>query len=119
MKKKVTAPKHPARSRLKQAGLDDSRWGKRIIKAEQAGKFTASDRTAVSDWVTCACGNTGSPVETAPNGEPRDWHLREFGVALSFAVDEDNPRAAADALIDIEMRAAHLAHGGEQQMNPH
>lgn len=119
--------------------LNESHWGKRIIRAENIGEFTTKDRNDSSSWVTCACGKKGNLIEWKlfdqedPLSEdliefedfddtnlavvPKDSILEEWGrkfwQAVSHGTLVDKPDGvfidAAKALVNIEHRVSFIA----------
>jgi hypothetical protein len=104
-----------AKQLLVEAGLDNSHWGKRIIKAEATGRFTVNDQFNAESWVTCACGKLDDGIDRQRCGEPADDRLGRLGFRFNEYVDHDYYLAAAQCLIDIEHRAIEVLN--EQQNN--
>ncbi len=90
---------------LTEAGLNNSFWGGRIIRAEERGRFTKNDRVKAGDWTTCACGRLDDGISRYADW-PMDVELRYLGIDFTFLVRNDLTTEAADTLIDIEKRAA-------------
>lgn len=89
-------------------GLAETVWGKRIIKAEDFGSFSALDAVNAGDWVTCACGENDKEFSRETNGRPRDAALYRLGHVFNDDVQWDNYTAAAKTLGRIDRRATHI-----------
>ena len=88
------------------ASLDETIWGKRIIRAEKRGYFTTSDNGEARNWNTCACGKQDKRLLSY--GKPKDFWLYHWGCVFSDQVGTDHPLGAAKTLIKIEKRAAKI-----------
>lgn len=111
-----------AHQKLVEAKLSRTFWGKRIVKAEKEGGFTANDRREAIQWTTCACGKQDPrvprikesadythPRKWVSEGEPEDYWLSRWGGAFhDDAVKENDYSLASDLLIKIERRAAKI-----------
>ena len=53
-----------AKQYLELKRLDTTYWGKRIIAAENRGRFTDEDGYEAGDFVTCACGRLTVDIPT-------------------------------------------------------
>ncbi len=106
-----------AKEYLELKGLDNSYWGKKIIAAEERGKFTASNRHHAADWVTCACGKITSDIprtldldeDSHSYNVPLDSVLKDHGFSFYDNVEADRFLAAAETLVSIETRAIIVA----------
>jgi len=99
---------------LHNANLHDTHWGQRIINAEQVGHFDFDDCRDADQWPTCACGKTYANIEREGwedgiEGQPTDAQLLSLGNLFNKHVRDDNFAAAAQTLVDIEMRASEVA----------
>ena len=101
---------------LKPAGLDQTKWGQRIIQAEERNHFTENDIHLAADWPTCACGETyvRNPFECLdPQGDyeraPTDHVLQRLGADFSIEVNHHNYSLAAETMVEIEQRAIEIA----------
>ena len=106
---------------LEDAGLHDSVWGKRILKACEEGTFSGQDKELAGSWVTCACGEVTAGI---PRGKdrysstytlsdemvPQDAKLERLGLTFFYAVSEGHHcTTAAKLLVEIEARAIEVA----------
>jgi len=123
---------------LSNANLEETHWGKRILTAElNSNKFTEKDRLDASGWTTCACGRAAHAVELSESAlddlyqelendddcddfvdfdqetmneiPPEDEELKQLGELFYSRVRLNDPRGAAETLVDIEGRAFLLA----------
>lgn len=82
-----------AREILTAHKLENTFWGKKIIAAENRGRFTESNQFAGSRWTTCACGklDDGIPREDGGGDDwaPEDDDLYRLGLLFSTYVDMD------------------------------
>ena len=92
---------------LRDAGLDHSHWGQRIILAEARGGFNGLDILDASDWPTCACGELDESL-IGPSGAPKDTKLVALGARFLVAVNADNFENAAVYLVAIMTQAGKL-----------
>lgn len=90
---------------LKEAGLHDTRWGKRIILGEKLGKFVVGNSGLAHSWVTCACGESIGGLPAHKDGEPKDSTLASLGCQFWPAVVSNDFLRAATLLVMIEERA--------------
>lgn len=98
-----------AKQLLTKAKLHKSVWGKRIIAAEENGRFKRSDRKKSSNWVTCACGELDERIPRRELGyAPLDHGLRDLGSDFYEFVSRDLFVPAAKTLIAIEARAIEV-----------
>lgn len=99
-----------AKELLTDAKLDHTYWGKKIIAIEARGNSTREDIRLATGWQTCACGKQDSriPREQGEEKAPLDNRLYELGIQFCGAVDSNDPVAAANTLIKIELRAAKV-----------
>lgn len=91
---------------LTDAGLHNSYWGKRIIKAEKRGEFTEGDVKKAGSWTTCACGKQDPRIPRDEEGAPCDVYLWELGLGFNGKVYTHQVVQAARTLVKIEKRAA-------------
>lgn len=102
-----------AKQILEDAGLAESHWGKRIIRAEVRGKFTKADRRDAKNWVTCACGQVTADIPRHNDNRPVDNDLWLSGAKFACDVAFDRYIRAAKILIEIEKRAIEVAGGAK------
>jgi len=98
---------------LHNANLHSTHWGQRIINAEQVGQFGFSDNLDAAEWPTCACGKTCANIEREDwedgSEAPTDAQLFSLGNLFQKHVRDDDFAAAAQTLVDIEVRASEVA----------
>ena len=99
---------------LKDHGLHDSHWGKRIIAAEQNGGFNEQDIHDAANWVTCACGKVTHDIprgKSFSSNAPKDGKLLDLGGSFHYRISTQSFAASAIALINIEKRAIEVVNG--------
>ena len=97
---------------LAKAGLQNTRWGNRIIAAEQRHFFTAEDILDSEGWTTCACGELDeSLMELDIRGEltPIDHDLYRFGIQFYRAITDNDYAKTANIIVGIENRVQELS----------
>jgi len=103
-----------AKQILTDAGLQDSHWGKRIIKAEERGYFYVIDTREAQKWQTCACGKQDPRIPRRDSkyegrvGAPVDAELLDLGLDFFGAVDSQLFMQSAEVLVEIEKRASEI-----------
>lgn len=91
--------------------LQDTFWGRRIIKSAKHSGFRSFDKHGASYWPTCACGEmyARKTFERAKiTGEPVDNMLFILGQKFEKAVKDDLVIKSAMLLVEIENRGAEL-----------
>ena len=105
------------RELLEHHGLDETKWGRAVIRADEKdnrtdGKegFTSNEKKAAFEWTTCACGELAShpAIEVSDTGVPGDEDLLQLGGDFNQAVENNWPWEAAVALVGIERRVKQL-----------
>ena len=91
--------------------LDETFWGKAIIRAEKRGQFTDSNKDKAGDWQTCACGRQDKRIDRDDVGEPCDLLLRSLGSNFDVDVHLNSFTVAANTLVAIEQRSAEILRG--------
>lgn len=97
-----------AKELLTEAGLQDSHWGRRIIAAEERGKFNSEDRNDSLKWTDCACGHQDPRIPRDCMGVPLDDGLSSLGASFHVRVESNRFDYAAYILIAIEKRAGEV-----------
>lgn len=95
---------------LQKWALDETHWGKRIIKAEQKGSFTSKDKDDASNWMSCACGKLDKriPRTRVACRAPDDSKLTASGYKFSDSINHNEFWAAAYLLSVIEERGNEI-----------
>lgn len=77
--------------------IEETHWGKRILKALEMGNFTHADRLDSSKWITCACGKVDADIPRfmkadLPSmiGQPHDDELFELGNKHAMSTGLEN-----------------------------
>lgn len=96
--------------KLKQAGLNESYWGKIILEAEKRGSFSLEENNESADFKYCACGKAGIPEYARRTGSmaPLDATLYGWGLEFVDAICVDKFTKATNVLIKIEKRVRRL-----------
>ena len=99
---------------LTRHGLQDSHWGKRILRAVKRNTFTSKDTWKAGNWVSCACGKVTADIPRCKTygqseGAPTDFKLKDLGMDFHFYVAENNFDKAARTLVLIEKHAQLVA----------
>lgn len=97
-----------AKKYLTECGLQDSHWGKRIIKAEEREYFTDEDKRDSMDWFSCACGKLDKRIGRNTSGIPVDDTLYDLSRCFNLYCYEDDIFEAAKCLVLINKREAEL-----------
>ena len=92
---------------IKEAALENTYWGKKIILAEESGtKFSRDDINEAANWDSCAVGTLAIKIErTNFSSAPTDRELYDLGYTFAAYVNEQNLLFAARTLVDIYNRA--------------
>jgi hypothetical protein len=106
----------PARTHLIENGLASTFWGRRIIGAEEKGRFTRDDRDLAEGWTTCACGKSDPRIPRSSSGIPLDHQMSVNGIRFYRRIFSHNFLEAAQTLVLIERRATELIR--EQGIKP-
>lgn len=87
---------------LKIVGLQDTLWGKRLIRASVTGDFQPGEINDAAYWATCACGEQDPRIPRHKNGCPVDDRLASYGCDFYEAVRNRQYMEAAKCLVCIE-----------------
>jgi hypothetical protein len=106
-----------AKEILEEANLQDTFWGRIIVKAELRGVGFAPHWVALAgSWTTCACGKVTANIPRDRIGSPRDYVLNQLGISFYSAICYNNYYEAASNLVAIEKRALIVA--AQNSQNP-
>ena len=106
-----------AKQYLELKGLGTTYWGKKIIAAENRGRFTDFNLEQAGDFVTCACGRV--TVDIPRGGDyhvPLDSELERLGMQFDLDVTYNNFLEAARTLAAIEARAHIVANEHQREI---
>lgn len=96
-----------ASSIVKEAALENTYWGKKIILAEESGtKFSKNDIDEATSWDNCVVGTLTIEIERASfSAAPVDCELYDLGYTFAVYINEQNLLSATRTLVDIYNRA--------------
>jgi hypothetical protein len=107
----MTITKTTAVRLLTNASLHITKWGKRIVAAEERTYFDVADNyEANNNWVSDVNDTKHSNILLNEVGRPEDKVLRHEGCDVTICIDWDDFIGAAEHLIAMNERSNELKH---------